>query len=366
MDSVTGKGEDSAPMRAQKKRVSQGDVPSVPLDEALRVPRAIADKLAKQPSRPMHVAAAMDLSPTSSRFRQICGAAIGYGLTVGGPNAAEISLTDLGRRAVSPTAEGEELAAKRAAVLTPTIEREFLIRYDGNPLPPGEFAKNVLEDLGVPTGTGTRVYDVIRANAMAVGFIKPIKDKEFVDLETRSEVDEVEGETPLENADLLAVGESAAVYAVDAKPATLAVPVSASHGHKVFVSAVDSGEVAEQIKTLLEFGGHQVVLAHEELPDSSGRAETLDVIGVMRSCVAGVIFVKSADDGQAILLPTEFMQIGAAIALFGKRFVLLIREDASMPSDLGQIEVIRYGAGGLTLADVTRVAASLSRETDEG
>ena len=365
MDSVSGKGEDSAPMRAQKKRVSQGDVPSVPLDEALRVPRAIADKLAKQPSRPMHVAAAMDLSPTSSKFRQICGAAIGYGLTVGGPNAAEISLTELGRRAVSPTAEGEELAAKRAAVLTPTIERDFLTKYDGNPLPPGEFAKNVLEDLGVPTGTGARVYDVIRANAEAVGFIKPIKDKEFVDLETRPEVNEVEGGTPHENADL-AVGESVAVYEVDSIPATHVVPASASHGHKVFVSAVDSGEVAEQIKTLLEFGGHEVVLAHEELPDSSGGVEPLDVIGVMRSCVAGVIFVKSADDGQAILLPIEFMQIGAAIALFGKRFVLLIREDVSTPSDLGQIEVIRYGAGGLTLADVTRVAASLSRETDEG
>ena len=365
MDSVTGKGEGSAPMRAQKKRVSQGDVPSVPLDEALRVPRAIADKLAKQPSRPMHVAAAMDLSPTSSKFRQICGAAIGYGLTVGGPNAVEISLTELGRRAVSPTAEGEEIAAKRAAVLTPTIEREFLTRYDGNPLPPGEFAKNVLEDLGVPTGTGTRVYEVIRANAEAVGFIKPIKDKEFVDLETKPEGAEVEGGTQPENA-VLAVGENAAVHELDSKPATPVVPVSASHGHKVFVSAVDSGQVAEQIKTLLEFGGHEVVLAHEEIPDSSWRAEPLDVIGVMKSCTAGVIFVQSADDGQAILLPTEFMQIGAAIALFGKRFVLLIREDASMLSDLGHIEVIRYGTGGLTLSDVTQVAASLSHETDEG
>lgn len=364
MDSNTGKGEGNTPMRTQKKRVSQSDVPSVPLDEALRVPRAIADKLAKQPSRPMHVAAAMELSPTSSKFRQICGAAIGYGLTVGGPNAAEISLAELGRRAVSPTAEGEELAAKRAAVLTPTIEREFLNHYDGNPLPPGEFAKNVLEDLGVPTGTGARVYDVIRANAVAVGFIKRIKDKEFVDLEAKPEVDGVEEGTPSENADL-AAGESPALLEVGSKPAMPVVSMPASHEHKVFVSAVDSGEVAEQIKTLLEFGGHEVVLAHEELPNSSGRAEPLDVIGAMKSCAAGVIFVQSADDGQAILPLTEFMQIGAAFALFGKRFVLLIREDASTPSEIDRIEVIRYGAGGLTLSDVTRVAASLSREIDE-
>ena len=364
MDSDRVNDETDVPNRTSKKRVSQGDVPSVPLDEALRVPRAIADKLAKQPSRPMRVAAAMDLSPTSSKFRQICGAAIGYGLTVGGPNAAEISLTELGRRIVSPTAEGEELAAKRVAVLAPTIEREFLNHYDGNPLPPGEFAKNVLEDLGVPAGAGARVYEVIRANAMAVGFIKPIKDKEFIDLEAGQVVEEAEGEKVQEVAEPIA-SESIAVLPADPLPAMVASSTPTSQESKVFVSAGESDEIAWQIRTLLEFGGHEVMLARDVLPDGSSGLGSLDVIGAMRSCVAGVIFINSADDGRAILPPAELMQIGAAIALFGKRLALLIHEDASVPPGLGRVEIVRYGEGGLTLADVTRVAASLSREADE-
>jgi hypothetical protein len=54
-------------------------------------------------SRPLDVASALDVQPSSGGFRVECGAAIGYGLTEGGPNAPEISLTTLGKRIVTPT-----------------------------------------------------------------------------------------------------------------------------------------------------------------------------------------------------------------------------------------------------------------------
>ena len=95
------------------KRLMQTDIPRVSLEQALRVPRAIADNYAGEATRPIDVAVALEMTPTAGRFRDICGAAIGYGLTVGGPNAASISLSELGRRIVSPLVEGDDLAAKR-------------------------------------------------------------------------------------------------------------------------------------------------------------------------------------------------------------------------------------------------------------
>src|SRR5712692_9984499 len=122
------------PTSSQSKRryISQEDVPSVSLAQALRVPTAIADHYAKQPARPLQVAQALEMSPTSGTFRAICGAAIGYGLTEGGPNAAAIALTRLGRRIVAPMEEGDDEAARREAVLAPSVAREFLQKYDGS------------------------------------------------------------------------------------------------------------------------------------------------------------------------------------------------------------------------------------------
>lgn len=82
----------------------------------------------KKPTRPIDVAAALEMSPTSGPFRGLCGAAIGYGLTEGGPNASEISLTSLGQRVVAPLEEGDDDVARRQAVLAPTVSKAFLER----------------------------------------------------------------------------------------------------------------------------------------------------------------------------------------------------------------------------------------------
>lgn len=50
-----------------RSRISQGDIPSIPLAQALRVPRAIADHYAKSATRPIDLAAALEMSPTSGR-----------------------------------------------------------------------------------------------------------------------------------------------------------------------------------------------------------------------------------------------------------------------------------------------------------
>ena len=131
--------------KPRRTLVKQNDVPRFPITDALRIPQAIADHYASKPTTPLNVAAALDMRPTSSRFRMLCGAATAYGLTSGGYNANEIEITDLGRRIVRPTDEGEDdLAAKREAFLSPRIIGDFLRKYDNSPLPREDIAINVL------------------------------------------------------------------------------------------------------------------------------------------------------------------------------------------------------------------------------
>src|SRR5215831_9780890 len=93
--------------RRQRSRVSQEDVPSASLEQALRVPRAIAEGYAYKPTRPLNVAGVMSMAPGAGPFRMLTGAAIAYGLTSGGAQAPEISITPLGMRIVRPTTEGD-------------------------------------------------------------------------------------------------------------------------------------------------------------------------------------------------------------------------------------------------------------------
>lgn len=134
----------------QRAYISQADVPMFALEKALKVPSAIRDNYGYKATSPLHVAKAMEMQPSSSHFRMLTGAAIAYGLTSGGYNAEQISITPLGMRIVRPTAEGDDLAAKREALLKPRIIREFLTKYNGAPVPKENIAQSVLAGIGVP------------------------------------------------------------------------------------------------------------------------------------------------------------------------------------------------------------------------
>jgi hypothetical protein len=166
----------------QRSRLSQEDVPGHSLDQALRVPKAIADSYAYKPTRPLNVAGAMKVSPSSGGFRMMTGAAIAYGLTTGGAFAPVIAITPLGLRIVRPTKPGDDMAAKREALLRPKIIGEFLRTYDGAALPPDQIAKNVLLEKGVPAERLDEVLALILDGAQSVGYLKDINGKKYVDL----------------------------------------------------------------------------------------------------------------------------------------------------------------------------------------
>ena len=173
-----------------RPRLFQEDVPSYSLEQSLRVAKSIADNYGYKPTKPVNVAGAMGMTHTAGPFRAISGASVAYGLTTGAAQAPEIGITALGMRIIRPTTLGDDIAAKREALLKPKVVGEFLRAYDGAALPPDAIAKNVLESKGVPAERLDAVLDLIVEGARAVGFIREWENgRRTVDLAAQVAID---------------------------------------------------------------------------------------------------------------------------------------------------------------------------------
>jgi hypothetical protein len=114
------------------------------LEQALRIPRTLRDNNGGQTWASAEVAKALNLGAKSGNFFYLASAAKQYGLTDGTSRTAEISLTDLGRKAVYPTSPEEERTALRDAFLAVPTFRRVLEHYGGNKLPEKQYRENTL------------------------------------------------------------------------------------------------------------------------------------------------------------------------------------------------------------------------------
>jgi predicted nucleotide-binding protein len=357
MASVKKEAPQSVDMKAKRVRVSQADVPAYSLDEALRVASAIFDSYGSAPTKPLEVAAAMDLSPMSSHFKMLAGAAIAYGLTLGGYNASEISLTPLAVRILSPLEDGDDVRAKRESLLAPSIIGQFLKKYDGSPLPSDVIANNVLVSMGVPKERVENVRCLILDGANSVGLLREIKQKKYVNLDGNSSAPaaaplsaDTEINRPIANETSLetAKGDS------EAKPAqrNSETPVHTAANKKVFITHGRNKDFVDPIKKLLAFGEMEAVVSVER--QSVSQPVPDKVMNDMRGCGAAIIHVegemhlmdKDAKE-HVVLNPNVLIEIGAAMALYGKRFILLVRDGTKLPSNLQGLYEVRYEGDAL-------------------
>ena len=133
----------------------QADFPQAPLQQAQKIASAIVENFGAVGSSPPDIALALGISPTSSAWPVLAGASVAYGLTEGGVNANTIRLTPLGRKLVSPEEEGQDIAARREAIMKPRILKEFFERYRRAKFPNDIIGVNVLKILGTPHRTST-------------------------------------------------------------------------------------------------------------------------------------------------------------------------------------------------------------------
>lgn len=323
--------------------------PSLPLREAKRVAQAITDNNAGHPMNIVLLAQALNLSPTSSGFRERLMASYRYGLTDGSFNSKAITLTALGESVTRPRNEGERMAAEREAFRKVPVFGQMVRHFANSKLPEATFLKNTLvrPPFSVPQSWAAEVAELFLKNAEDVGFLRHISGAVYVVEDAGTTAPESLA-VPLEQQDEADIAPANLSRAVDvaveepgaARPEARPVPV------QFFIAHGRNRKPLEQLqKTLNDFQVPFVTAVDEA---HAGRPISEKVADLMRACSAG-IFIFTADEeftdseGNTVKRPSQNVvyELGAAGLLYGRKIVIFKERGVTFPSDfsdLGRIE----------------------------
>ncbi len=362
---------------AQKSRVSQNTLPLFSLESVLVIAQALKDNFAGQPTAPLLVAEACKISPTSSNWRYLTGCSIAYGITNGGWNAQNIQLTELGERIVSPLEEGDDFRAKKQAVLIPAILKEFYMMYNRNKLPRKDIGLNVLQKKGVPVERLEATWAILRKNAEYVGILRVISGNEYIYLDDdRSTIKAVSSST-LQNTeetfnDEVIPDELAERLQIDIpnKPkAEEPVEIKRHEKPNVFIShGKNSQVIIDQLKELLSYGQMVPIVSVER--ETTAVPVPDKVFSDMRNCDAGIINIVEeefpSENGTKVKRLNEnvLIEIGAAIALYEKRIILLSKKGTQLPSNLQGLYRCEYEGNQLDYSATIKLLKTIQELRD--
>ncbi|MDB5615951.1 hypothetical protein [Tardiphaga sp.] len=169
---------------AKRNYYKQSDFPLTSLQQAQKIASAIVDNFAGDGGSPPDVALALGISPTSSGWPALTGAALAYGLIDGGWNASVMRLTALGKRLVAPEAEGEDLTARREAIMKPKLLHDFFEKYRRAKFPNDVIAGNVIKAMGLPADRTSAALEIIKENGRYAGVIRETPTGPFINLDS--------------------------------------------------------------------------------------------------------------------------------------------------------------------------------------
>ena len=141
-----------------------------------------------------------------------------------------------------------------------------------------------------------------------------------------------------------------------------------SVGNRVFVDLGEDEELKEQILQIIKFGSYEPVFGP---PKQSGESLPLTkTVEVLRQSDAGVILVtdlelpaSSESEGKFEVNPGReqaLLKIGSAVALLGKRLLLIVQGESPLPECLEQIAQHRYRGGKLDADGMMAILGALS------
>jgi predicted nucleotide-binding protein len=133
-----------------------------------------------------------------------------------------------------------------------------------------------------------------------------------------------------------------------APASTSAPPVSPlAANDRVFITHGKNLKILQQVKEIVAFGKFNPIVAQER--ETAAKPVPEKVMDDMRSCGAAVIHVSV----ESVLLDKDgnehpqingnvLIEIGAAMALYGRKFILLVEEGVKLPSNLQGLYECRY------------------------
>jgi len=237
--------------------------------------------------------------------------------------------------------------------MKPRISKEFFERYRRAKFPNDTIAGNVLKSLGIPPDRVQSALEIVKANGRYAGIIRDTPTGPFVNLDSPGvPAPTATPALPEQDADdeLMATTEAPADRSAQ-KPAmppmATAPPASPApkfdpKSNRVFISHGKQKAIVSQIKELLAFGNFDPIVSVERETTAIPVPEI--VFEDMRSCAAGVIhvgaegeYVDREGNKHTTINDNVLIEIGAAMALYGKKVILLVEKGVLLPS------MIRFG-----------------------
>ena len=183
--------------------------------------------------------------------------------------------------------------------------------------------------------------------AKSVSLLRMIKDRWYVDLAATTTSTSNDLNTSHDVSELIDTEPRDETVDPSMKETQPGRPAQDERRKRVFITHGQNTSFLEPIKELLSFGELEPVVSVEQQTVSKPVPDK--VLMDMRRCGAAIIHV----DADRVLLDQEakehnllnenvLIEIGAAMALYGRRFILLVKQGVRLPSNLQGLYEVRY------------------------
>jgi hypothetical protein len=134
-------------------------------------------------------------------------------------------------------------------------------------------------------------------------------------------------------------------------------------GNRVFITHRSNKKILEQIKELVAFGKFEPIVGRDR--EAAGGPFLHILMDEMRRCDTAIIHVGSDTlrldaERQHRISDDVLIEIGAAMALYGRNFVLLVEEGVELPSNLQGLCECRYCGDEFNVPAMMKLLRALS------
>ena len=333
-------------MSRQKKEEA---IPAFSLRDAIRVGQTIVNNNAGKPTDKLTLAEWLGYSPKASGYFQLLASSSLYGLTE--YDQDKVKLTPLGESHFYPESENERTNALVSAAKNPHLLASLYNHFESNQIPTLEIAKNTLKRTFKVADEKTELlWQNFINDAQYINAIQDIKGKEYLNLSRiGNNISAVSLSKPTTEAKNIDESSTDDQDVIETQQGTIKNQVSR---FKVFVSHGKNKKILEQIKTTVEYGDLEPIVAiHEETPAVPVSEKVFDA---MHKCNAGIINVSADEtiktkegEEQYRINENVLIEIGAAFVLYKKKVILVVDERISLPSNLQGLYLCRYKGDSL-------------------
>jgi hypothetical protein len=181
--------------------------------------------------------------------------------------------------------------------------------------------------------------------------------------ETRFELDGAQA-----TAFLRAAGADRRIEGPDgevARPTGFAFPIRRSP--RVFITCRAGGKILDQVRELVVFGQIEpIVFRRNEIATAPLLSSLMEQ---MRGCDTAIVQVDAnvlPREAEPRIQPDVLIEIGAAMALYGRNFVLLVEDSVALPLNLQGLCECRYRGDELNMAAMMDLLRAFSGFTKPG